>query len=211
MEGSVHERSSYGDAAGTGYTIRRRVGVTRVEVDSLSLADRNVPDSIERVQLLVLDVDGVLTDGRITYDDHGRELKSFHARDGLALRLWQRLGHEVAVITGRHGMALRHRLGELGVRHVFQGVDRKVETLRGVLADCSLSASEAAVMGDDLPDLPMLRVCGYPMAVADAVEEVRLVASHVTDRPGGAGAVREAVEHLLKAQGRWPDAIAGYS
>lgn len=160
------------------------------------------------IQLLCLDVDGVLTDGGISIDDHGVEIKRFHVRDGAGMRIWKRLGGEIAVITGRRGGAVRHRLAELGIRHVVQGSTDKAEALGELLATLGVRASEAAMIGDDLPDLPALRLCGYPMAVFDAVPEVKAVAEFVTVRPGGHGAVREAIEHLLKSQGRWGDAVA---
>ena len=162
----------------------------------------------ENVRLLVLDVDGVMTDGIIQIDDRGVETKRFHARDGLGIKTWIALEYETAIITGRQGMAVRHRAAELGIRHVFQGVDRKVEPFGELLRDLDLVASDAAVIGDDLADLPLLHLAGYPMAVADAAEEVRRAADFVTVRPGGRGAVREAIEHLLKAAGRWEDALA---
>jgi YrbI family 3-deoxy-D-manno-octulosonate 8-phosphate phosphatase len=121
--------------------------------------------------------------------------------------MWARLGLEIAVITGRNGMALRHRLRELGVRHVISGSKEKGGAFEGLLAELGVAADEAAMIGDDLPDLPILRRCGLPIAVRDASQEVLDVARFVTPRPGGAGAVRDAVEHILKAQGRWSDAV----
>lgn len=160
-----------------------------------------------RIRLLCLDVDGVLTDGGISIDDQGRESKRFHVHDGAGLRLWKSLGLEVAVITGRQGMALRHRLEELGIRIVAGGVSEKRSAFRAALASLGMAAEDAAMIGDDLPDLPVLRECGYPVAVPQAVEEVRAVARYTTRVPGGHGAVRDAVEHLLKAMGRWPEAL----
>jgi 3-deoxy-D-manno-octulosonate 8-phosphate phosphatase (KDO 8-P phosphatase) len=118
------------------------------------------------------------------------------------------LGNETAIVTGRASMAVQHRATELGIRHVFQGVQSKVDAFGRVLGDLGLSASQAAVMGDDLPDLPIMRLSGYAIAVADAPDEVRRAATFVTVRPGGRGAVREAIEHLLKAAGRWSEALA---
>jgi 3-deoxy-D-manno-octulosonate 8-phosphate phosphatase (KDO 8-P phosphatase) len=151
-----------------------------------------------RIQLLCLDVDGVLTDGGIHIDDRGNETKRFHVRDGTGLRMWMRMGLHVALVTGRRGMALRHRADELGIRHVIQGSTDKLADFRSLLGQLELKASEAAMLGDDLPDLPILRLAGYPMAVADAAPEVRALARFVTVRPGGHGAVREAIEHLLQ-------------
>jgi YrbI family 3-deoxy-D-manno-octulosonate 8-phosphate phosphatase len=165
-------------------------------------------DSIDILELLVLDVDGVLTDGLVHIDGRGTETKTFHTRDGLGLRLWQKLGMHVAIITGRAGMPVQHRARELGIRHVRQGVRDKHRELGALLNDLGLLAAQAAVIGDDLPDLPMMRQAGYPIAVADAAPEVRAAAAFVTQQPGGHGAVREAIEHLLKARGQWDDALA---
>lgn len=164
-----------------------------------------------RIRLLCLDVDGVLTDGGILIDDSGHETKRFHVHDGAGLRLWRALGLEVAVITGRRGMALRHRLEELGIRIVVAGAGDKRVVFDRILADLGLDASQAAMVGDDLPDLPILRACGYPVAVPDAVAEVKAVARHITARTGGNGAVRDAIEHLLQGMGRWPEAIGRFS
>lgn len=154
----------------------------------------------ERIQLLCLDVDGVLTDGGLYIDDHGVETKRFHVRDGAGLRMWMRVGGHVALITGRRGMAVRHRADELGIRHVLQGSIDKLADFRSLLDHLGLKASQAAMVGDDLPDLPIMRMCGYPIAVSDADPEVRATARFVTVRPGGQGAVREAIEHLLLAR-----------
>ncbi|MBX3354969.1 MAG: HAD-IIIA family hydrolase [Phycisphaeraceae bacterium] len=161
-----------------------------------------------RIRLLCLDVDGVLTDGGISIDDQGHETKRFHVHDGAGLRLWRKLGLEVAVITGRSGMALRHRLEELGIRLVEGGAADKVSVFRRILGELNLDASQAAMVGDDLPDLPLLRLCGYPVSVPDAAAEVREVARYITRRAGGHGAVRDAIEHLLREMGRWQEALA---
>jgi 3-deoxy-D-manno-octulosonate 8-phosphate phosphatase (KDO 8-P phosphatase) len=162
------------------------------------------------IRLLVLDVDGVMTDGSICIDDRGVETKRFHVRDGTAIRMWTKLGGHVAIITGRKGMAVQHRANELGIAHVLQGVADKAAAFRDVLKSVQVDASQAAVLADDVPDLPMLRLAGYPMAVSDAVEEVKAAARFISSARGGHAAVREAVEHLLKASGRWPDAVAIY-
>ncbi len=169
--------------------------------------NRFAPIPAAGIRLLCLDVDGVLTDGGISIDDAGHETKRFHVRDGAALRMWSRLGLETAVITGRSGMALRHRLRELGVRHVISGSKDKGAAFDGLLRDLGMRASEAAMIGDDLPDLPILRRCGLPIAVADATAEVIAIARFVTARPGGNGAVREAVERMLRDAGRWEEAV----
>lgn len=159
------------------------------------------------VELLCLDVDGVMTDGGIRLDDNAVETKRFHVRDGTGIRIWTRLGYHVALITGRSGNAVRHRAAELGIEHLIQTSSDKAASLAAVLDEFKLDAAQAAVLGDDLPDLPMMRRAGYAMAVADAVPEVRQAAAFVTTRAGGDGAVREAVEHLLNARGRWGEAV----
>jgi len=159
------------------------------------------------IDLLCLDVDGVMTDGSIHLDDNGVETKRFHARDGTGLRVWIRLGYHVALITGRSGKALQHRAAELDIRHVIQASTDKARSLDELLKELSLTPAQTAVLGDDLPDLPMMRKAGYAMAVADATAEIRQAAAFVTTRAGGDGAVREAVEHLLKAKRRWSEAV----
>lgn len=161
-----------------------------------------------KVRLLCLDVDGVLTDGSVSLDDLGHETKRFHAHDGLGISLWRRLGGEVAVITGRAGLAVRHRLQELGVRHLYSGSQDKLQDFHAALQALGMRAEEAAFVGDDLPDLPVLRACGYPVAVQNAAAEVRAAALYVTATAGGRGAVRETVEHLLRSQDRWTQALA---
>ena len=165
-------------------------------------------NAAEMVELLCLDVDGVMTDGGIRLDDRGVETKRFHVRDGTALKIWMKLDYQSAIITGRSGRSVQHRAKELGIRHVMQGCPDKAAALRKLLDELGLQPAQAALLADDLPDLPALRLAGYPMAVADAVPEVREPAKYVTSQPGGHGAVRDAVEHLLKAKNRWPEALA---
>jgi 3-deoxy-D-manno-octulosonate 8-phosphate phosphatase (KDO 8-P phosphatase) len=172
---------------------------------SPSLAERAA-----RVRLLVLDVDGVLTDGRITYTADGVEVKSFDVRDGSALVFWQRLGGKVAIISGRASNAVDVRALELAIPVVVQGAGDKRAALNEVLATTSSSAAETCAVGDDLPDLPLLRWCGLAVAVADACYEARAAAHHVTRAPGGRGAVREVVELLLRTQGRWDGLVDSY-
>ena len=173
----------------------------------MTLAERIAP-----VELLVLDVDGVLTDGRIVYADGGAEVKAFHVRDGSALTLWKRAGRRAAIVTGRSSPVVDRRAAELGVGPVVQGAPDKGEALRRVLAETGLRPEQACAVGDDLFDLPMLAGAGLAVAVADACPEVRAAAHYVTRAGGGRGAVREVVELLLRGQGRWQalvDAIRG--
>ena len=163
------------------------------------------------IELLVLDVDGVLTDGRIFLDPDGRETKVFHVRDGWAMRHWRRDGKKVAIITGRGSRAVEIRAAELSVDVVRLNVKNKRPAYDEVLAELGVSPDHTAVMGDDVTDLPLLRHCAVAIAPADAVDEVRQVAHLVTQRAGGAGCVREAIETMLKATGQWADVLARYT
>jgi 3-deoxy-D-manno-octulosonate 8-phosphate phosphatase (KDO 8-P phosphatase) len=160
------------------------------------------------IEILVVDVDGVLTDGRIIYTDGGTEIKAFHVRDGSGLVFWQKLGKQVVILSGRKSKAVDVRAQELGIRLVRQGSADKAAAFRQLLVQLGLRAEQAAVVGDDLPDLPVLRAAGLAVAVADACTEVRAVAHHVTVAHGGRGAVREVIEMILKHQGRW-DSVVG--
>lgn len=162
------------------------------------------------IELLILDVDGVLTDGRIVIDDLGCETKSFHARDGMGVTLWRRSGREVAIITGRRSLVVTHRARELGIKHVYQGWSDKAAALEHLLETVDIGAERAAHIGDDLPDLPIMHRIGYPIAVADAAPAVRETAAFVTEQRGGRGAVREAIEHLLSATGDLETMINAY-
>jgi 3-deoxy-D-manno-octulosonate 8-phosphate phosphatase (KDO 8-P phosphatase) len=160
-----------------------------------------------QIKLLCLDVDGVLTDGSILIDDHGVETKRFHVRDGSGIRMWLNLGLHIALITGRSGNVVKHRAKELGITHIIQGSKDKCADCHGILKTLGYDMSHTAMLGDDLPDLPLLKAVAYPMAVADASPEVKQRAAFTTLLPGGRGAVREAIEHLLKAQNRWDEAM----
>jgi 3-deoxy-D-manno-octulosonate 8-phosphate phosphatase (KDO 8-P phosphatase) len=162
------------------------------------------PPRPARIRLLVLDVDGVLTDGVLVYGPSGEETKRFHVRDGLAIQAARRAGVEIAVVSGRASAAVTRRMSELGVVEVHQGVADKESLLRGLLARLGLKPSEAAVMGDDLLDLPVMRIAGLSLAPADAVPEVKRAAAWVSRARGGHGAVRDAVEMLLRSRKAWP-------
>jgi YrbI family 3-deoxy-D-manno-octulosonate 8-phosphate phosphatase len=166
---------------------------------------------LARVQLLLLDVDGVLTDGGVTYDDRGGETKTFHIRDGLALRAWRRAGYRAGIITGRSSAVVERRAAELGIEIIRQGIDDKLVAASEVIAECGLTWEETAFLGDDLPDLPVVMRCGVGAAVADACAELRRAAAVVTTLPGGRGAVRELIERLLGARGGWDAVVAGYT
>jgi 3-deoxy-D-manno-octulosonate 8-phosphate phosphatase (KDO 8-P phosphatase) len=162
------------------------------------------------IRLLVLDVDGTLTDGSILLGPDGSEWKRFCVRDGLGIVMWKRTGGTVAIITGRHSQALAHRARELGIDHVHQGAGDKARALDAVLAATGCSAQETVAIGDDLPDLALFRAVAFGMAPADAAPEVRAAARHVMRSRGGDGAVREAIEILLRGDGRWDSLVAAH-
>ena len=162
------------------------------------------------IELLVLDVDGVLTDGRITLTADGQEIKSFHVRDGSGMKYWKHAGGRLAIISGRSSPVVLRRAEELGVDAVRIGAKDKLPALEDVLSELNISADRAAVIGDDLTDVPMMRRCALPVAVADAVAEVKHVARYVTESPGGGGCVREVVELILKRAGKWRGILSRY-
>ena len=158
---------------------------------------------LEQIQLLLLDVDGVLTAGEIIYTDSGEQLKIFNVKDGLGIRLLADAGIRVGIVTGRGGQALRHRCDNLGINLIFEGTRDKTLVLPEVEKATGVTADRTAFMGDDLPDLPIMKRVGLAIAVADAHPQVRNAAHIVTQALGGKGAVREASEMILKAQKRW--------
>lgn len=159
------------------------------------------------IRLLALDVDGVLSDGRVIYASDGSELKAFNIKDGLGVKLLQRAGITVAIITGRRSEVVGRRAAELGITHLLEGRDDKLTALRELCQRLGISLEECAYMGDDLPDLSAIRAAGLGLTVADAVAEVRAVADWCSAATGGAGAVREACEWLLQQRGEWPAII----
>lgn len=164
----------------------------------------------EPVELLLVDVDGVLTDGVIAIDDNGVETKHFHVRDGSALNLWGQAGKRSAILSGRRARAVDHRAAELGITWVIQGVSSKSEPFRALIAELGLEPRQVCYVGDDLADLPVLHAVGLAACPADAAPEVRNVAHLVTRAPGGRGAVREVVETILRNQGAWDGLIARF-
>jgi 3-deoxy-D-manno-octulosonate 8-phosphate phosphatase (KDO 8-P phosphatase) len=167
-----------------------------------SLRERCAP-----IEWLVLDVDGVLTDGGIIYADNSVEIKKFHVRDGSGLKIWQQAGKRAAVITGRTSNVVAIRAAELGIDPVIQGAVDKLAGYRRVLAGAGMRPDQVCCIGDDLPDLSLLGNCGLAVAVADACAEVRAQAHYVTNVGGGQGAVREVIELILESQGVWPKVV----
>jgi 3-deoxy-D-manno-octulosonate 8-phosphate phosphatase (KDO 8-P phosphatase) len=162
------------------------------------------------VRLLIVDVDGVMTDGGIILDGAGGESKRFHVRDGHGIKLALRHGIEVAIITGRESEVVRRRAAELGIKHVYQKCLRKLETYETIKQALGLHDREVAYVGDDVVDIPVMMRVGFPVAVADAAPEARAVALMVTESAGGHGAVREVTDFVLKARGEWDEIIAAY-
>ncbi len=163
-----------------------------------------------KIELLLLDVDGVLTDGSIVYTADRVEIKRFHVRDGSGLKFWHNAGKRAAIISGRTSPAVELRAAELGIALVLQGQPDKVPSFGVILNETGFQAEQVCAIGDDLPDLPVLRRAGLAVAVADACPEVRAAADYVTAAPGGRGAVRDAIEWLLKLQGRWDGIVADF-
>ena len=172
--------------------------------------DSSILEKARRVRWLVLDVDGVLTDGRIILDGGGGEWKSFDVRDGQRIVLAGREGIRTVFLTGRTSRVVERRAVELGVYRVFQGAHDKGETMDQFFREEGARPEETAYLGDDIVDLPALRRAGLAAAVGDAVPEVRAAADWIAAAPGGRGAVRELVEFILVAQGRWEAALAGF-
>ena len=165
----------------------------------------------EKIKLLILDVDGVLTDGSIILDSSDNELKSFHVRDGHGIKMAMRSGIRIALITGRYSRVVERRARELGIKEVFQKCYDKRGAYGQLVEKYSLDHSEIAYIGDDIVDIPVLKICGFSVAVADADEEVKAFVQMITKQCGGRGAVREVCDFILKAKGLWKDIIDGYS
>ena len=175
-------------------------------MDDLATLERRA----SHIKLLLMDCDGVLTDGRLWLTEDGNEQKSFNAHDGLGLTLFHRGGLKSGIITGRSSKAVTRRAQELGVEFVRQGEPDKVAAFEQLLKVAGVTEDEVAFVGDDLPDIPIMKRAELAVAVADAVEETRSVAHYVTRAAGGRGAVREVVELILKSQGRWNDLLDEY-
>jgi YrbI family 3-deoxy-D-manno-octulosonate 8-phosphate phosphatase len=167
-------------------------------------------ERLDKITLVLSDVDGVLTDGGIIFDNQGIETKRFHIRDGMGIKLWQRAGHRFGLITGRTSHVVQVRAGELGIDIVRQGFEDKLAVVRPLLEELGVPADQTCYIGDDLPDLPVLRHVGLAVAVADAAQDVKDAAHVVTSLPGGRGAVRELLEQILRTQGRWEELLRRY-
>ena len=163
-----------------------------------------------KIKLLLLDVDGILTDGRIRYNEIGQEVKVFHVQDGQGIRWLVKAGLAVGVISGRRSPAVEVRAGELGISHLYQGVDDKIAVFETLKRQLSLSAEEVAYGGDDFIDLKLLRAVGLSFSVPNGHPLIQREVDYVTRNPGGGGAVREICELILQARGRWEALLREY-
>ncbi len=164
----------------------------------------------ENITLILSDVDGVLTDGGISFDNNGIESKKFHIKDGLGIKMWQRAGFRFGILTARTSHIVKVRSAELGIDLVRQGFEAKLPTTEALAASMNLGMGEICYIGDDLTDLPVIRAVGLGVAVADAATELLKAADLVTQKAGGQGAVRELIETILRSTGRWDDLVQQY-
>ena len=162
------------------------------------------------IELLIMDVDGVLTDGGIIVHSDGTESKRFHVADGHRIKMWQRAGLQTAIISGRDTACTTLRAEQLGITHVMQGCLEKLPAFEELLDKVGLSPSQVAYVGDDLMDIPLVKRVGLGVAVANAAEELKHVADYITNRPGGEGAVAEVIESILKKSRRWESLMERY-
>ena len=171
---------------------------------------KDIKEKLKRIKLLILDVDGVMTDGRIIMDDEGHEIKNFNVRDGHGLKILQRYGIKVAILTGRQSKVVEHRAKDLEIKDVYQKVFNKKEVFEKILKKHKLSPNEAAFIGDDIVDIPVLRRVGFSVAVADATDVVKKSVDYVARKRGGHGAIREVCEMILQAQDKWKEIASKY-
>lgn len=168
------------------------------------MAETNLSQEIlvraRKVKLLLMDCDGVLTDGRLYFSEKGEELKVFHVRDGQGLVMWHEAGFRSGVITGRKSKMLERRVENLGIHYLKQSSENKIKDFEGILRDANLKAEDVAYVGDDLPDVELLSLVGFPVVVADSVRGVRPHAQYITQQNGGNGAIREVTDLLLKSK-----------
>ncbi|MBI5559387.1 MAG: HAD-IIIA family hydrolase [Deltaproteobacteria bacterium] len=182
----------------------------RTENQERGYAWRMCLPKAREVKLLLLDVDGVLTDGSIAYTDEGSEIKTFHVRDGFGMNLLRQAGVEIGLITARSSKALERRVRDLNLTHVYQGKRQKVEVFAQLIKELQLAPAQVAYMGDDWLDLPLLARVGFSATVADSAPEVREIVDYVARRPGGRGAVREICDLIIDAKGLYQDLLGRY-
>jgi len=172
--------------------------------------NRKIKEKAKKIKFLILDVDGVLTDGKIIYDSEGKEMKFFNVLDGLGIVLLKRAGIKTAIITAKTSKVVMRRSKDMQVFTVYQNVAKKDEAYKKILKKFNLTNEQVCFVGDELIDLPVLTMVGFSVAVANAVPEVKEVADYITKRSGGEGAVREVVELILKSQNKWNKIVKTY-
>ena len=165
---------------------------------------------MQSIELILSDVDGVMTNGGITYDNQGIETKTFHVRDGMGIKLWQRTGHRFGVITARSSHIVKLRMEELGVDYIRQGTEQKQAAAQQIITELDLQPENVCYIGDDLTDVALMKSVGMSASVVDAAEDVKKMAHYVTKSAGGTGAIRELIEMILKSQKRWNELLQGY-
>lgn len=170
----------------------------------------DVQQKCQPIQLILSDVDGVLTDGGVEFNNQGIESKRFHVRDGMGIRFWQKAGFHFGLITSRSSQIVKVRATELGINLVRQGVAEKLATVNEIARSMELEMHQICYIGDDFPDLPCIRAVGLGATVPQASSEILAEADYVTQLPGGSGAVRDLIETILKAQRRWNGMIQSY-
>ena len=172
--------------------------------------ESQITDKIKKIKLLILDVDGVLTDGRIVYDSKGRDSKFFDVHDGLGVSLLRRAGLRTILITAKGSKTIKPRAKDMRVEEYYEDVFPKTKVLDKILLKHSVTNDEICFIGDDLVDLSIMKAVGFPVAVANASEDIKAASSYITQKKGGRGAVRETAELILKTQGKWQKAISIY-
>jgi 3-deoxy-D-manno-octulosonate 8-phosphate phosphatase (KDO 8-P phosphatase) len=185
-----------------------QIGDCRLTIENHNLKTKDM--DFKEIKILAMDVDGVLTDGTLIINPNGSESKFFNVLDGHGLRMWQRAGLKVALVSGRASEPTKRRAEQLEIEYVFQDCHYKLPVVEQLLDQLNLSLANMAFIGDDLTDMPVIRYAGFGIAVANAVDEVKQCADYVTTRPGGSGAVREVIEYILKNSGRWQELMKRY-
>lgn len=171
------------------------------------MLSQEINNRIKKIRLFVMDVDGILTDGRIIYDDNGNQLKFFNVQDGLGIALLRRGGIESAIITAKSSKVVERRAKDFKLKYLYQDCSDKLKTFNSLVKKLKISPEEACYMGDDLLDIPVMKLVGLAISVPNAVLEAREAAHHITERQGGHGAVREICDLILKTQGKWEDIV----
>ncbi len=187
--------------------------IHQTKIDRVRVGKKQMQEIVEkakRLKLLILDVDGVLTDGRLFFDNKGKEYKCFHARDGHGIKLLRQSGVEVAVISGRKSKSVALRMKSLGIKYVYQGHENKIAAFNEIIQTLAIEPEQVAHVGDDLLDLPIMTRVGLSIAVNDANGAVKEYADWCTDTPGGLGAVREVCDFIMKAQGSFEIILQTY-